>query len=119
MYNLSRKERLISNLSYPNIIKIYNFYIYENYLYNVMEYAKGGELTQLINSKNEIPETKIKDIFKQIYREVKYLHNKNIIHRDLKTNNIVFLDKEKTHVAIIDFGISSTSYGEMFLKQEH
>ena len=119
MYNLSREGRLISNLSHPNIIKIYNFYTYENYLYNVMEYAKWGELTQLINSKDEIPETKIKDIFKQIYSAVKYLHNKNIIHRDLKTNNIVFLDEEKTHVAIIDFGISSTSYGEMFLKQEH
>jgi serine/threonine protein kinase len=116
MYNLSREGRLISNLSHPNIIKIYNFYTYENYLYNVMEYAKGGELTQLINSKDEIPETKIKDIFKQIYSAVKYLHNKNIIHRDLKTNNIVFLDEEKTHVAIIDFGISSTSFGGDVLK---
>ena len=116
MYNLSREGRLISNLSHPNIIKIYNFYTYENYLYNVMEYAKGGELTQLINSKDEIPETKIKDIFKQIYSAVKYLHNKNIIHRDLKTNNIVFLDEEKTHVAIIDFGISSTSCGGDVLK---
>ena len=116
MYNLSREGRLISNLSHPNIIKIYNFYTYENYLYNVMEYAKWGELTQLINSKDEIPETKIKDIFKQIYSAVKYLHNKNIIHRDLKTNNIVFLDEEKTHVAIIDFGISSTSCGGDVLK---
>ena len=116
MYNLSREGRLISNLSHPNIIKIYNFYTYENYLYNVMEYAKGGELTQLINSKDETPETKIKDIFKQIYSAVKYLHNKNIIHRDLKTNNIVFLDEEKTHVAIIDFGISSTSCGGDVLK---
>ena len=116
MYNLSREGRLISNLSHPNIIKIYNFYTYENYLYNVMEYAKGGELTQLINSKDEITETKIKDIFKQIYSAVKYLHNKNIIHRDLKTNNIVFLDEEKTHVAIIDFGISSTSCGGDVLK---
>ena len=116
LYNLSREGRLISNLVHPNIIKIYSFYTYENYLYNVMELAKGGELTQLINSKEQIPETKIKDIFKQIYNAVKYLHNRNIIHRDLKTNNIVFLDEEKTHVAIIDFGISSTSCGGDVLK---
>ena len=116
IYNLSREGRLISNLIHPNIIKIYSFYTYENYLYNVMEYAKGGELTQLINSKDEIPETRIKDIFKQIYKAVQYIHNKNIIHRDLKTNNIVFLDEEKTHVAIIDFGISSTSCGGDVLK---
>jgi serine/threonine protein kinase len=76
-----------------------------------MEYAKGGELTQYINKTKEIPENKIKSIFKQIYDAVKYIHNKNIIHRDLKTNNIVFLDEEKTKVAIIDFGISSTFSG--------
>ena len=116
IYNLSREGRLISNLVHPNIIKIYSFYTYENYLYNVMEYAKGGELTQLINSKEPIPESQIKNIFKQIYDAVQYLHNKNIIHRDLKTNNIVFLDEEKTHVAIIDFGISSTSSGGDVLK---
>ena len=81
-----------------------------------MEYAKGGELTQLINSKEPIPESQIKNIFKQIYDAVQYLHNKNIIHRDLKTNNIVYLDEEKTHVAIIDFGISSTSSGGDVLK---
>ena len=41
-----------------------------------MEYAQGGELTQLINDKEPIPEEKIKDIFKQIYNAVQYLHNK-------------------------------------------
>jgi serine/threonine protein kinase len=116
IYNLSREGRLISNLVHPNIIKIYCFYTYENYLYNVMEYAKGGELTQLINSKDPIPEPKIKNIFRQIYNAVQYIHNKNVIHRDLKTNNIVFLDEEKTHIAIIDFGISSISCGGDVLK---
>ena len=111
IYNLTREGRLLSNLNHPNIIKIYCYYTYENYLYNVMEYAKGGELTQYINSTKDIPEEKIKSIFKQIYDAVKYIHNKNIIHRDLKTNNVVFLDQEKTKVAIIDFGISSTFSG--------
>ena len=111
IFNLTREGKLISNLNHPNIIKIYCYYAHENYLYNVMEYAKGGELTQYINHNKEIPENKIKSIFKQIYDAVKYIHNKNIIHRDLKTNNIVFLDEEKTKVAIIDFGISSTFSG--------
>ena len=111
IYNLTREGRLLSNLNHPNIIKIYCYYTYENYLYNVMEYAKGGELTQYINSTKDIPEEKIKSIFKQIYDAVKYIHNKNIINRDLKTNNVVFLDQEKTKVAIIDFGISSTFSG--------
>ena len=96
IYNLTREGRLLSNLNHPNIIKIYCYYTYENYLYNVMEYAKGGELTQYINSTKDIPEEKIKSIFKQIYDAV---------------NNVVFLDQEKTKVAIIDFGISSTFSG--------
>ena len=111
IFNLTREGKIISNLNHPNIIKIYCYYAHENYLYNVMEFAKGGELTQYINNTKEIPEDKIKSIFKQIYDAVKYIHNKNIIHRDLKTNNIVFLDEEKTKVAIIDFGISSSSCG--------
>jgi serine/threonine protein kinase len=116
IFNLTREGKLLSNLIHPNIIKIYCYYAHENYLYNVMEYAKGGELTQYINNTKEIPEDKIKSIFKQIYDAVKYIHNKNIIHRDLKTNNIVFLDEEKTNVAIIDFGISSTFCGGDVLK---
>ena len=116
IYNLTREGRLLSNLDHPNIIKIYCYYAHENYLYNVMEFAKGGELTQYINTTKDIPEEKIKSIFKQIYDAVKYIHNKNIIHRDLKTNNIVFLDEQKTHVAIIDFGISSTFSGGDVLK---
>jgi len=116
LYNLSREGRLISNLVHPNIIKINCFYTNDNYLYNVMEYAKGGELTQLINSKKPIPESQIKNIFKQIHSAVNYLHNRNIIHRDLKPNNIVFLDEEKTNVAIIDFGISSNVSGGDVLK---
>ena len=116
IYNLTREGRLLSNLDHPNIIKVYCYYTHENYLYNVMEYAKGGELTQYINTTKDIPEEKIKSIFRQIYDAVKYIHNKNIIHRDLKTNNIVFLDEEKTRVAIIDFGISSTFSGGDVLK---
>ena len=50
-------------------------------------------------------------IFKQIYDAVCYIHERNIIHRDLKPNNILFLDDEKTHVVIIDFGISGFSNG--------
>ena len=51
IFNLTREGKLLSNLIHPNIIKIYCYYAHENYLYNVMEYAKGGELTQEIQLK--------------------------------------------------------------------
>ena len=109
LYSISREALYLSSLQHKNIIKIYGSFAYKNYLYNVMEYAEGGELTQLINSEEEISENRIKDIFKQIYEGVQFIHENEVIHRDLKPNNILFLDKEKTHVVIIDFGISGIS----------
>ena len=111
LYNISREALYLSSLIHKNIIKMYCSYTYNNCLYNVMDFAEGGELTQLINSSENISEKKIKDIFKQIQEGVKFIHGKNVIHRDLKPNNILFLDKEKNHVVIIDFGISGISNG--------
>ena len=109
LYSISREALYLSSLQHKNIIKIYGSFAYKNYLYNVMEYAEGGELTQLIRSNEELSENRIKDIFKQIYEGVQFIHENEVIHRDLKPNNILFLDKEKTQVVIIDFGISGIS----------
>ena len=112
LYNISREAVYLSTLIHKNIIKMYSSYTYNNCLYNVMHYAEGGELTQLIFNKEKLTEERIKFIFKQIHEGVKFIHSKNVIHRDLKPNNILFLDKEKTHVVIIDFGISGIANGK-------
>ena len=112
LYNISREFVYLSNLIHKNIIKMYSSYTYNNCLYNIMAYAEGGELSQLIFNDEKIPEERIKFIFKQIHEGVKFIHSKNIIHRDLKPNNILFLDKEKNHVVIIDFGISGIANGK-------
>lgn len=111
LYSISRESIYLSNLIHNNIIKIYGSFAYKNYLYNIMPYCEGGELTQLINSNNYLSEKRIKEIFIQIVEGVKFIHNNNVIHRDLKPNNILFLDKEKTKVVIIDFGLSGFSNG--------
>ncbi len=112
LYGISREAVYLSSLIHKNIIKMYSSYTYNNCLYNVMQYAEGGELTQLlINEKEYISEERMKDIFIQIHNAVKFIHSKNVIHRDLKPNNILFLDKAKTQVVIIDFGISGICNG--------
>ena len=111
LYSISRESIYLSNLIHNNIIKIYGSFAYKNYLYNIMPYCEGGELTQLINSNNYLSEKRIKEIFIQIVEGVKFIHNNNVIHRDLKPNNILFLDKEKTKVVIIDFVLSGFSNG--------
>ena len=109
LYNISRESMYLSTLKHKNIIKIYSSYLTNNALFIVMEYAKGGELFTILDK--PLSEDKAKKVFKQIHKAVKFCHSYNVIHRDLKPNNILFLDEEKTHVVLIDFGISGLSNG--------
>ena len=111
LYNTSRESMILKEMSHINIIKIHKFFTYNQKFYIVMDYARGGELSSLLTSKNHFQEDYAKKIFRQIYNGVFYIHSKSIIHRDLKPNNILFLDEEKTHVIIIDFGISGSANG--------
>jgi serine/threonine protein kinase len=111
LYNMSRECMILKEMSHKNIIKFHTFFTHNDNFYLVMDYARGGELSKLLEEKRKLSETEAKKIFKQIYNAVCYIHGKNIIHRDLKPNNILFLDEERTHIAIIDFGISGTANG--------
>jgi len=75
----------------------------------VMELAKGGELSDLVEAKGRIGEDQSKHIFRQVVGAVRHLHDKKVIHRDLKTDNILLcsestVDPEKPVVKLIDFG---------------
>ena len=111
LYNISREYMILKDMSHKNIIKFHSYFTYNNKFYTVMDYARGGELSALLESKKKLTEEEAKFIFKQIYNAVCYIHGKNIIHRDLKPNNILFLDEQQTQIVIIDFGIAGFSNG--------
>ena len=116
VYNISRENLILRTMNHKNVIKLYDSFTYDKKFFTVMDYARGGELTLLLeekegNKNKKLNENECKKIFKQIYDAVYYIHQRNIIHRDLKPNNILFLDEEKTHIVIIDFGISGFSNG--------
>jgi len=75
-----------------------------------MKFAKGGELTTILK-KEGIEESKVKIYFKQIIKAIRFVHCNNVIHRDLKPTNILFLDDKKNKIVIIDFGISGIANG--------
>jgi len=54
----------------------------------------------------KLPERKAKKIFKQIVEGVNYLHKLNIIHRDIKLENIIVSDEDQVTVKMIDFGFA-------------
>ena len=111
LYNISRENVILQSLTHKNIIKCYDSFAYEDNFFTIMDNAKGGELSTLLHEKGRLTEKEAKKIFEQVFQAVCFIHSKNIIHRDLKPNNILFLDTEKTHVVLIDFGISGFSNG--------
>lgn len=112
----------MENLNHKNIIKLRNSFAYKDEFYYVMDYAKGGDLAKYLKTKKILSESESKKIFKQIYESVKYIHSRNVVHRDLKPLNILFMDEEYEHLVVskfniksqlIDFGISGVCKGNI------
>ncbi|XP_060929645.1 serine/threonine-protein kinase Nek8 [Limanda limanda] len=112
---MSRDERLSAQnecqvlklLHHPNIIEYYENFLEDKALMIAMEYAPGGTLADYIQKRcnSLMDEDTILHFFVQILLALYHVHNKLILHRDLKTQNIL-LDKHQMIVKIGDFGIS-------------
>nr|XP_049585431.1 serine/threonine-protein kinase Nek1 isoform X4 [Syngnathus scovelli] len=103
----SRKEvAVLANMSHPNIVQYKESFEEGGCLYIVMDYCEGGDLFKKINSQSGMlfPEEQILDWFVQICLALKHIHDRKILHRDIKSQNI-FLTKDGT-VQLGDFGIA-------------
>lgn len=92
------------NYSHPNIIKCYDVIDDIDVIYIVMEYCDGGDFSSLL-IKKPIKYEYIKYFFQQIIKAMFFLHNNEIIHRDIKPKNILILNKEKI-LKLADFGFA-------------
>ncbi|KAL1132427.1 hypothetical protein AAG570_010382 [Ranatra chinensis] len=96
---------VLSILKHPNIISYLGSYESEGMLVIEMEYADGGTLSQYLSRlANPLPELDVLALFSEIVEALNYMHEHNILHRDLKTAN-VFLTKD-LQIKVGDFGIS-------------
>ena len=106
---IKNQINILKKLNHPNIVKIYAFYCNDKYYQIITEFCKKGELYQYI--KKSFSEKQLAIIFYQIFSGLAYLHDKNVIHRNIKLKNIMILEKEEDMtskeeylwVKIIDF----------------
>ena len=93
---------------HPNIIKLYDIFENENYIYIIMEYCSGGDLLSYFEYYDyELPETKVCEIIHKLLMAIYYLHSYGIVHRDLKPENILMTDLTiSSDIRLLDFGLS-------------
>ncbi|CAK75963.1 unnamed protein product (macronuclear) [Paramecium tetraurelia] len=102
-----REARALKSLKHDNIVKIYNAFFLQNLqTVYIMEYLEGGELLQYLQTKGKFEENEARHYFKQLVSAISFCHQKKIIHRDLKLENLLLTSKDSGVIKCIDFGIS-------------
>ncbi|KAA0712547.1 Serine/threonine-protein kinase MARK1 [Triplophysa tibetana] len=105
LQKLFREVRIMKVLAHPNIVKLFEVIETEKTLYLIMEYASGGEVFDYLVAHGRMKEKEARAKFRQIVSAVQYCHQKRIVHRDLKAENLL-LDADM-NIKIADFGFSN------------
>lgn len=98
-------------LDHPNVIKVYEYFDDQTSVCQIMEPCNGGELQDKVDvfrktGKAPYDETFVCDVMKQTLRALAFMHNKPFLHKDLKPQNIMMVDKENSSIKVIDFGLA-------------
>lgn len=106
---IKRELAIHSKLDHPNIVQFYRYAADENLILIFMEYCSGGSMSPVIKA-GSLPERIVHNIARQISSALEYLHESNIVHRDVKPGNILISQYDlsgfpKT-VKLSDFGLS-------------
>ena len=98
--------QILSMVDHPNIVRLFEVIEDDKYFNLLQELCTGGELLQKMQ-RTQLKEKEIAKIFNQIMSAVAYCHEKGIVHRDLKLENILFASEDPdSPIKIIDFGFS-------------
>src|SRR5262245_54226190 len=104
----SREARAASRISHPNALSVTDFGEDESgHVFLVMEFLSGKTLKQVIRDAGPLPLARVVDIARQIGDALHAAHEQGVVHRDLKSDNIMLLDTMTgDHAKVLDFGIA-------------
>jgi serine/threonine protein kinase len=99
-----KEVTILKKMRHKNIIQLLDTFETDKHIIFVMELCSGGDLLNYVRKRRKLTEDYAKTIFKQILEALHYCHNLNILHRDIKLDNII-LDSEGV-IKVGDFGVS-------------
>ncbi len=105
------ESKAIAILSHPNIVRVYDVSFGEKLQYIVMEYIDGITLKEYIDQKKALPWKESVHFTVQVLRALQHAHDKGIVHRDIKPQNIMLLSDGT--IKVTDFGIAQFSRNEI------
>ena len=104
-----REARTSARLEHPNIIPIYRVGKSGRIIYFVMKLLRGKPLSSILATRGSLAPVEIRRILSEVSRALSYAHKKEIVHRDIKPDNIMF--DEHGHAVVTDFGIAKAGSG--------
>lgn len=113
---LEREVTILKRVDHENIIKLNEVFETGKKMYLVMELCEGGELADILKEKQTFSEEDTKVIMTKMAEAISYLHKRDIVHRDLKLENILLSQNpkdptDKLHIKVTDFGLSVVKGG--------
>ena len=107
---------MLKKTRHKNIVRLYEYFETEKHILFVIEVCAGGDLLNYVRRRRRLKEDLAKCLFKQIIESLAYCHSKNILHRDIKLDNIL-LDANG-QVKLCDFGVGKiVKKGEKMTEQ--
>lgn len=105
LFNFVENEKaILSSINSEYVVKCFYSFSDLNYIYFVMEYLNGGDLSYILSQYKGLNQKYVKQYAAEIFLALEYLHSNDIIHRDIKPENIM-IDRNG-HIKLTDFGLS-------------
>ncbi|XP_037766482.1 serine/threonine-protein kinase ULK3 isoform X3 [Chelonia mydas] len=104
--NLLTEIEILKTIRHPHIVELKDFQWDSDNIYLIMEFCAGGDLSHFIRTRKILPEKVARLFLQQLACALKFLHDRNISHLDLKPQNILLSSVENPHLKLADFGFA-------------
>jgi len=109
---LANEIGILGSIDHPNVVSMKAIFDTDDILFIVMELMEGGELYEEIVKRKTFTEKDAAEITRQLCEALLYLHERGIVHRDLKLENLLLKKRNSLEIKLADFGLSKLYSGQ-------